>query len=233
MHQNLRRGQLYLKSLPAQSPINNVSGPSRSIAVLAVILFALAGLMSGFAVGGFLHLKSGQSSNSGAAGTSSEGQTTQSSSTHTSHPKRLGIPQWNLSNDVQRADGTTYTLMTQVVDGQKKPQPVHASGITCKLWLVNRIPTNTILDIPISILKDVNAISNPIPGTVNGRSFNEIDGLNFDSSTPQTHPCNANGQFTWKYQLSSSVDPGDYNLVVLTDWSGAYYNWAWINIVIE
>src|SRR5579884_633624 len=50
MYQNLRRGQLYLKSFPAQSPTNNFNGPSRSIAVLAVLLFALAGLMTGFAV---------------------------------------------------------------------------------------------------------------------------------------------------------------------------------------
>jgi hypothetical protein len=230
MYQNLGRGQLYLKTLPAQRPTNNINGPSRSIAVLAVILFALAGLMSGFAVGGFIHSKSGLSSTTGTSGTTSEGQTTKSSSPP-SHPVRLGFPQMNLSNDIQKADGTTYTLTTQAINSQS--QPVHASGITCKLWLVRRIPEGTILDIPISILKDVNAISNPIPGTVNGLSFNEVDGLNFDNSTPQTHLCNANGQFTWKYQLSSAVASGAYNLVVLTDWQGAYYNWAWINIVIQ
>ena len=138
----------------------------------------------------------------------------------------------NLSSFVQKADGTTYTLMTQAINAQNKP--VHASDITCKLWLVHRIPDHIILDIPFSILKDVNAVSNPIPGTVNGRSFDEVvNGLNFDSSTPQTHFCNANGQFTWKYQLASSGEPGDYDLVVLTDWNGFYYNWAWINIDIR
>ena len=138
----------------------------------------------------------------------------------------------NISSFVQKADGTTYTLTTQAIY-KKDGKPAQAPDITCKLWLVKRIPAYRILDIPISILKNVNAIPNPIPGTVNDRSFNEVIGLNFDSSTPQTHFCNANGQFIWKYQISSSVDPGNYNLVVLTDWNGAYYNWAWINIVIQ
>ncbi len=137
----------------------------------------------------------------------------------------------NLSSEFQKADGTSYTLMTQAINAQNKP--VHATDITCKLWLVKRIPTGTILDIPISVLKNVNTIPNPIVGSVNGRTFEEVDGLNFDNSTPQTHLCNANGQFTWKYQLSSSVDSGAYDLVVLTDWNGEFYNWAWINIEVS
>lgn len=210
--------------------MNNVNGPSRSIAVLAVILFALSGLISGFAVGGFLHSRSGQSGTSGA-GTTSEGQTTKPSSTHTSHPIPLGFPQINVSNADEKANGTTYILTTQAID--KQNQPVHASDITCKLWLVQRIPDHKILDIPVSTLKDANAIQNPITGFVNGRTFEEVNGLNFDSSTPQTHLCNANGQFTWKYQVSSSVEAGDYDLVVLTDWNGVHYDWSWININIK
>lgn len=219
-----------MKTFPAQSSMNNVNGPSRSIAVLAVIFFALSGLISGFAVGGFLHSRAGQSSTSGA-GTTSEGQTTKPSSTHTSHPTPLGFPLMNVSNTLERANSTTYTVTTQAVN--KQNQPVHASDITCKLWLVKRIPSNTILDIPVSILQDVNAIQNPITGTVNGRSFEEVNALTFDSSTPQTHFCSANGQFTWKYQLSSSVEPGDYDLVVLTDWNGVRYDWSWRDIDIK
>src|SRR5437764_12533938 len=120
--------------------MKNINGPSRSIAVLAVILFALSGLVSGFAVGGFLHLRSGQSATSGA-GTTSEGQTTKPSSTHTSHPIPLGYPQVDEYSTVERANGTTYTLTAHAIN--KQSQPVHASDITCKLWLVERIPTNT------------------------------------------------------------------------------------------
>ena len=212
--------------------MNNVNGPSRSIAVLAVLLFALAGLMSGFAVGGFMHSKSGQSSNTGAAGTTSEGQSTQSSSSPTSHPKLLGLPQNDLSSTDERANGTTYTLTTQAVDKDNKP--VHASDITCKLWLVQRIPPGDgKYIIRGSTLSDITAIQKPFTGYVGGQPFEEVSGLTFDSSTPQTHLCDANGRFTWKFQISSSVQSGEYDLVVLTDWKGVHYNWDWINIEIS
>src|SRR6266702_4316074 len=109
MYEQLRRGRLYLKTLPAQGSINPLKTQSRSIAMLAVILFALSGLISGFAVGAFLHSRSGQSSASGS-GTTSEGQTTGSSSSNRSQPKPLGYPQIiDVSNTVQKANGTTYT----------------------------------------------------------------------------------------------------------------------------
>ena len=233
MYQNLRRGQLYLKSFPAQGPSNNLNGPSRSIAVLAVLLFALAGLMTGFAVGGFIHSKSGQSSNTGTAGTGSNGQSTQSSSSPTSHPKFLGLPQDDLSSTNERADGTIYTLTTQAIY-KSDNKPAHASDITCKVWLVHRIPPgNGQYNIPDSILSNINAIQNPLTGSVHGQSFEEVSGLVFNSSTPQTHLCDANGRYMWKYQISSSVVPGDYDLVVLTDWRGVHYNYDWINIEIS
>ena len=217
--------------LPAQGSINTSGKSSRSIAMFAVILFALSGLISGFAVGGFLHSRSGQSSTSGS-GTTSEGQTTGSSSSNKSHPTFLNPPHIELSNVVEKANGMTYTFTTQAVNRQDKP--VQASDITCKLWLVQPIPGNAKYIIPDSTLSEINTIQNPIIGTVDGRSWEEeVSGLNFDSSTPQTHLCNANGQFIWKYQLSNLIQPGDYDLVVLTDWGGVHYNWSWINIDIK
>src|SRR5262249_31908455 len=51
-------------------------------------------------------------------------------------------------------------------------------------------------------------------------------GLNFDATTPQVQPCNQ-GQGNWKFTISSTVSPGDYFIVGLTDWQGMHYNWSW------
>jgi len=209
--------------------MNNVNGPSRSIAVLAIILFALSGLISGFAVGGFLHSRLGQSGTSGA-GTTSEGQATKPPASHTSQPTALEYPSVDSYSTIERANGTTYTLTAHAISKQNN---VNLSGITCKLWLVQRIPATKILEFQNSTLEDVNSIQSLITGSVDGRQFKEVNGLNFDSSTPQTHFCNANGQITWKYQVATSVDSGEYDLVVLTDWNGVRYSWSWRDIDIK
>src|SRR3979411_3028405 len=51
----------------ANQSSNNVSSQTRTIAFFAVLLFAIAGLISGFAVGAFLHPKTASSTgNSGS-----------------------------------------------------------------------------------------------------------------------------------------------------------------------
>src|SRR5207249_1477188 len=55
MYDSIRRERLYrMQSVSGQGPINNLNPQSRTIAVIAIILFALAGLISGFAVGAFI-----------------------------------------------------------------------------------------------------------------------------------------------------------------------------------
>jgi len=138
---------------------------------------------------------------------------------------------------IEMADGsTTYTVIAYAVDQSIDPghgNPVHASGITFKLWLVERIPTGITFLLARQDLQKVGTIQNPLTGTVQDQPYQEIPGLNFDTGILQTHPSNTKGKVIWKYQLSSSVASGDYDLVVLSDWDGKYYNWSWANIEIK
>jgi hypothetical protein len=140
-------------------------------------------------------------------------------------------------NPIEMADGsTTYTVIAYAVDQSIDPghgNPVHASGITFKLWLVERIPTGITFMLARQDLQKVSTIQNPLTGIVQDQPYQEIPGLNFDTGILQTHSSNTKGKVIWKYQLSSSVASGDYDLVVLSDWDGKYYNWSWANIEIK
>jgi hypothetical protein len=217
-------------------PNQNLSNRSRTIAVIAICLFGLAGLLSGFATGAFLHANR-LAQNAGSGSAISLTQTAQSKTpTHPqrSHPVVLGIPviDTNIVTRSEVANGSTvYTFSAQAVDAANNP--VQAADIKCKLWLVHRIPENSKLVIPDNILQTVSDIQFPITGTVEEMSYHEITGLTFDSTTPQTHFCDTHGKGNWRYTVSPSIQPGTYDLVVLTDWLGQHYNWSWININIK
>lgn len=217
-----------MKTLPAKSSTSTISSPTRTIAVIAMLLFALSGLLSGFAVGAFIRPKITAFNNFGLGGTTVEQRNGTSTPTTSTKPKLLGFPVIDQVTTVERADGsTTYTFSAHAVDqsiDKGHGYAIHASGITCKLWLMKQ--SDSPADIPQSNFQSVDTISNPVPGEISGA-------LNFDTATPQTQPCNADGQGTWRYQISSSIDAGRYYLVVLTDWAGKHYNWSWIGIKIK
>lgn len=236
MYEQIRRERIYpMKTLPAQGSRNNLNAQntsSHTVVITAVILFALSGLISGFAFGAFIRPKVAFLPTVGSENKPTIQQTSTSKPKPTSHPIPLGFPTIDTYTFIERAGGSTvYTFSSTVID--KQGRPVHASDITCKLWLVQRIPSNAILQIPLSVLKDVNTLQNPVPGTADGTSYPEVSGLNMDGSTPQTRFCNANGQTIWKYQVATTIDPGEYDLVVLADWGGVHYNWSWIHIQIR
>ncbi|HVB72773.1 MAG TPA: hypothetical protein VNE38_04380 [Ktedonobacteraceae bacterium] len=215
---------------------NGLSPHSRRIATFAILLFALSGLISGFAVGAFVHPKSGGTPNNNGTGiTPVMQQTKTATASPTPVPVAFNFPGVSVDQGVQKADGTTtYTLhayLTGVVD--KNGQPIHASGLTCKLWLVQRL--NGKLNISSDILKNINDIQNPIPGTIKNQSapVQEIQGLTFDAATQQVQACTTYDQVSWQYTISTSVEPGPYDLVVLFDWQGKHYNWSWENIDIK
>ncbi len=220
-----------MQTLYRQSP-NNVSQQSRKIAVIAILLFALSGLVSGFAVGAFVHPGTGTNANTGPGTTTVAQNTKTSVSTGTLTPVKLGWPVFNLPiTYIQKADATTpYIINIQVVDQSKSPEkgnPVLAPGITCKIWLTKDGNINDEIQANDNQrLKSVDTIDEPFPGEIPGA-------LNFDPSTPQTQQTNGNGQATWKYTIATSVDPGGYHLVVLVDWNGIHYNWSWLNITIK
>ena len=241
MYEGIRRErQLRMSSLSRRQATNTLSSQSRTITLFAISLFALAGLISGLSVGAFvrpnLALPALNSNSPATPPITSEPQKA-TPTPHAQHFGKLGWPVFSQYSTIEMADDhTTYTLTAYAVDqsiDSAHGNPVHTSGITFKLWLVQRIPTSTTFMLAISDLKNIGMIQNPLTGSVQGQPYGEISGLNFDAATQQTHASNAKGRATWKYKLSPSVAPGDYDLVVLTDWDGKYYNWSWANIEIK
>ena len=239
---NLRRERfLRMQTLtrPNYSPVTK-SNPGDSqavrVAVLAFILFALSGLIIGFAFGAFVHFSPAKTANSTTNITTIQQKTGNTPVvTKKVHVVPLGFPSLQSYTYSEVAGGTTvYSATLQATDkskGNSWGNPVHASGITCKLWLVHHFAKGA-LNIPLSALQNIQSLQNPITGQVNGRAYPEVSALNFDG-TSQTQTCNANGQATWKYTVSQSVKAGNYYLVALTDWNGQAFNWSWYDITIK
>ena len=216
---------------------NSLSPQSRRVAVFAVLLFALAGLISGFAVGGFVRPKiGGTSNNQGGNNINPIVQQTKTATPNSGpQPVHFDFPTIDHSESPDVPNGTTYTLTARLstVIG-RDGQPVHANNLTCKLWLISHVPGSQQISIPPDILKNVANISDTFTSQAAGVSYPEIQSaLIFDSSTPQTHSCSTDGEVTWRYQISPQADPGKYTVVVLYDWSGKHYNWSWKDLTIR
>lgn len=215
----------------------NVGGllsPSRKFLTITLSAFSLAGLIIGFAVGGLAHPKAASTNTTGSVKQPTvivHATATPPPTATTAPVVVLGFPQFNPfpTSPESAAGGTQYTVSMQAVDKQNKPV-VHASDITCKLWLVQQIPAKQILNIDKNTLKAVNNLDQPIQGSINNQPAPELPYLVFDANTKQTTQCNANGQATWKYTISPTAPPGNYELVILADWKGVHYNWYWVDI---
>lgn len=214
-----------MQTLTGQRPGNNVSTQSRTIAIFAIFLFAFAGLISGFAVGAFVHSnQTPQTTNINNVITPpSQGKNrTPTPTTTSSLPELLGEPVIDQVQYTEIANGTTsYTVSAYAMD--KHSQPLHREGITCKLWLTQDEHVNN--NMPTSRLRAINTLAQPFPGET-------ANALTFAATTSQTQPCTV-GQGNWNYQLSSSLSNGTYYLVVLMDWSGVHYNWKWAQIIVK
>lgn len=214
-----------MQQLSRQGSSNNLNNQSRAIAFIAIFLFALAGLVSGFSVGAFVRPSlpfSGKNTGSEASQPSTNQSQTATHTPRTQHPIPLGFPIIDQYQYIEHADGsTTYTFSVHAVD--HSGQPVHSSGITCKIWLTQDNKVNR--SITLDRLQAVDTLSSPFPGEAQGV-------LNFASSTPQTQFCN-NGHGTWNYAIAPSTEHGLYYMVILMDWSGVHFNWSWLAIVIR
>ena len=219
-----------MQTLSSQHP-NNLNPQTRKIAVVAILLFALSGLVSGFAVGAFGHSKA--KTGTGTAPTGSK-TTPIAHATRTTVPTTTvehinldlpGISQGDYSY-FQIANGSTnYTFSTLIIN--KNKTPTQASDVTCKLWLTKEGDVNSILRAKnYAIPKSFDTIQQPFPKEVVG-TFNYIP------PSQQIQPCAPTGKTTWSYTISQSVDPGTYSLVVLADWKGKSFNWRWVSIVIK
>ncbi|TMC95707.1 MAG: hypothetical protein E6J22_02985 [Chloroflexi bacterium] len=218
-----------MQTLSEQRQTNNLSSQSRTIAIFAMLLFAFAGLISGFAVGTFTRPGSHPQTTNTIAGSTppiTSRNMTPTPTPHLEHPIPLGFPKIDIASDIVAADDThTYTISVQVTDqsnGKAVGNPVHASGITCKIWLTKDGNVNK--NMPTDRLKATDTLSSPFPKEESG----SLDF--FDTTTPQTQMCNPKGRATWHYKVASSTAPGTYFLVALTDWGGIHYDWSWVQI---
>lgn len=206
-----------------------LSQQARRIATMAIVLFALSGLISGFAVGAFVKPKLGNTAQNTGNGNTTVAQKTKTSIPITTlHPIYLGYPVIDSVKYLEKPTTTVYTLSAYAVDqsiDKGHGKPVHASSITCKLWL-QHIPdghkVNPDQDKLVSMNLQVPLTAEDIPGA-----------LNFDPNTPQIHNTDASGRVTWNYTISGGITSGDYYLVVLMDWQGKHYNWSWVEIKIK
>lgn len=215
-----------------QEPSHNLSTQSRTVAFIAICLFALAGLISGFAIGAFVPVPRAQQVNTpphiitpviaGQAQTATP-------TPHVQHLEKLGWPLilQRPSNTEVADDSTTYTISIQAVDQSidaAHGEPVHASTISSKIWLTK--DGHVSQNMPKDRLRSINTLSDSFPKE-------EQNSLDFyDPATRQMQLTNSKGRATWNYKLSTSLDPGIYYLVVLTDWQGLNANWDWIEIQV-
>src|ERR1700730_12043233 len=90
---------------------NGLSPQSRRIATFAIILFALSGLISGFAVGAFVRPKSGGTPNNNGTGIKPIVQQTNTMTpVATIQPVHIPFPTIDHAESPNVPNGTTYTL---------------------------------------------------------------------------------------------------------------------------
>jgi hypothetical protein len=244
-HAKLAEEELHMQTLSGRRS-NGLGPQSRRIATFAIVLFALSGLISGFAVGAFVRPKVGGTGNNNGTGiTRIVQQTRTATPTVQPRPVKITIQFPPSFSKVELLNGSTYTVtahLENVID--TNGQPIHADNLTCKLWLIARVPDDQGVHISSDIASSVSAINQPV--TLQGASLHNLQdllpgvtypemtqSLTFDSATSQVQNCNTYGDVTWRYQVSTSVNPGKYTLVVLYDWSGKHWDWDWVDITIR
>src|ERR1700730_14529803 len=106
MYEEITKGSLPPMQTVANRSPNTVSSQTRGIAFFAVLLFSLAGLISGFAVGAFIHPKTSLTTgNSGSHTKPPVVQKTQTPvSSTTIQPIRIGFPVINKADYFENAD---------------------------------------------------------------------------------------------------------------------------------
>ena len=143
---------------------NNVYQQTRKIAIVAIILFALSGLISGFAVGAFVHPKAQTGSGTGTSSNTGSKSTPNTQVTHapvtTLPPIRMGDPVVTEISTFQKANASTpYIFTAHAVDtsiDKHHGKQIYASGITCRLWL-QHIPQGNFVDLSIDRLRKMDS----------------------------------------------------------------------------
>ena len=221
-----------MQTVSSQYP-NNINHQTHRVAVIAILFFALSGLISGFAIGAFVHPKSRTAVGTVSSTTGSR-TTPIAHATHTSIPTttvediNLDLPvisQGDYSYFQIANSSTNYTISALILN--KNKTPIQASDVTCKLWLTREADVNSILRTDqYSLLRAIDTIQQPFPKEA-------VGAFNYIAPSQQTQPCAPTGKTSWSYTISQAVKPGTYSLVVLADWKGESFNWSWVQIVIK
>jgi hypothetical protein len=231
--------QLEYRPQPDQQANRGGAPRSQVILIVALLLFSVAGLASGFSVGALTRTQHNNQNNTQPV-TSIQPPTKQQVTpqvTKTVDLIAVGIgcpkPITPIPSAAQIADSTTtYTVEAQIVDKsiEKKSacgigKALKAPGITCKIWITkDQDSLRHLKETSNKLLTDLNKLPDAFP-------HENTNTLLFNGSS-QVQNCNPNGTTNWKYSIASNTDPGTYFIAVLADWKGILQNWAWIQINI-
>ncbi len=210
---------------------------TQKIVVTAIVLFALSGLMMGFAVGAFTRpskkvIATPPIQPSVLAQKPTPTAATQAPGLDVA-ALGIGCPKVNPSAVFQLADGTTgYTLAAEIEDKSisKAPAPcgtgkdLHAPDLMCKIWLTTN--QASLRSLSGEQLNPVSNLQNPFPKE-------EQNAFLFDGGQQQVQPCSQTGTTNWSYKLAPSLKSGTYFLAVVADWKGQVFNWSWSVITIK
>ncbi|HEY5004473.1 MAG TPA: hypothetical protein VII61_15025 [Ktedonobacteraceae bacterium] len=231
--------QLEYRPQPDQQANRGGAPRSQVILIVALLLFSVAGLASGFSVGALTRTQQAKQNNAQTmpAIQPQAKQTAIPQATKTVDLMAVGIgcpkPITPIPSAIQKADNTTtYTLEAQIVDksiekqsacGQGKALKV--SGITCKIWITkDQDSLRNLKQTSNKLLTDIKKLQGAFP-------HEKTNTLLFNGNS-QVQNCNPNGTTNWKYSIASNTDPGTYFIAVLADWKGILQNWAWIQITV-
>lgn len=242
--------QLASRPQPDQQTNNRGAPRSQVILIVALLLFSVAGLASGFSVGALTgkHGPTAQTTPITNIVTSQKGQVITPTPKPSIKVTPLGCPQATQDSSIYQGlsevpDGTTsYTFTAQATnqDGGKcnyqKNKPVHAAGITFKIWITTWVPTGKFFiftpDAINKFLPHVDQLGAPLEGKVDDNNHPELaNELQF--GTPQVQQSNNQGQATWHYKINTGLNEGKYTLLVLANWQGKAYNWSWYDLVVK
>jgi hypothetical protein len=209
----------------------------QSVIITAVALFALAGAILGFSVGALTHSHSAsnsQANNNNNNATANKptkpgiATTPTISPTPTALPLQLGCPLPSIGIPLAGPFTNIFTLQVMDKTGNKKnkcylekEKPITSNGVTCRIWLTkaNSNGTPQIEADDQAKFQDIAHLTKPLPHEIE-------NGLQFDSTTPQTQPC-VNGLGKWNITLSPSLSKNHHYYIVGLTSNGMSYNWSW------
>lgn len=204
----------------------------RKIALTTLLCFSLAGLLTGFALGGFIGRSAGQYPGSpaatGALPIAGHSPTPASIREPASVPLGLPVVRAGDYTSQEQADGiTAYRLSAHIVT-RMGATPISATDVTCRLWLTSDIAATSaaLSSKNYALLRNLSAFTRPFP-------YEIAHALLFAPASPQTQACIPLGKTNWTYTLAPTLPHGGYFLVVLADWQGVHYNWSMVAIDVS